>query len=62
MTSCDNCYYFRDRKDDFGLCRKNSPAPILMREDEDDDEPVIVQWPIMCEDEWCGDWAAGAVQ
>ena len=63
---CVNCEYFLLRKvaktvegqkvwkwekSGSGECRKNSPKP-------SENESCSAYWPLVLEDDWCGDWCA----
>ena len=53
---CVNCEYFCRRKITealavIGECRRNSPKP-------SDNENCAAYWPMVLEDDWCGEWCA----
>ena len=60
MSACAECRYFRDADNEAGLCRRYAPRPALFADGDDGAE--IAVWPIVAEDEWCGDWAARQCQ
>ena len=65
MNQCKSCRFFKvmgtRRKPwrDYGECRRRAP---LMRGDIDKDppggvQPCVAMWPLVGEDDGCGEWA-----
>lgn len=51
-NTCQNCKWYEDMPDGFGICHKYAPRPIQPRGDSTDNHP-----PTIHRDYWCGDWS-----
>lgn len=59
---CKNCRFFRPNYNKpGGACRRSAPERVTyIHFDRDADLPVAYGlWPIIDDDDWCGDWEAG---
>lgn len=57
---CLTCAYF-DRIHDrpaTGHCKRYAPAPYVVTHGQNDyDKTLPAYWPLVAEQEWCGEWA-----
>jgi hypothetical protein len=53
--SCETCWFYRELKENFGVCRKNSPKPESIIDPDEEGHGVIAMWPQVMPDDWCGD-------
>lgn len=58
---CKSCYYWVNRDNIDGFCRRYAPRSVMEMQhpqsDEDTDGPDRgVWWPNTLADEWCGEW------
>ena len=54
---CGNCFYVKSfpvEADDFEMlwCRRNAPVPLAGGIPNH-----FASWPLVCGDQWCGEWA-----
>ena len=70
MNTCKNCKFFELNSQRFrnekgyypetGWCRRHAPHPKLYRDSEDPDGVVIVEWPFVEGEDWCGEHISAA--
>jgi len=57
VKQCQNCKFFERRKDlneSLGFCHRYPPN--VLEEFALDEEPAAGQFPLMIDDDWCGEW------
>lgn len=54
---CATCRAWDDDGDGTGRCRRLAPAPLLSDRPPPGGE-IGVTWPVVCDDDWCGQWLA----
>jgi hypothetical protein len=58
--NCKLCRFFMLLEGDVGECRRRAPVPrALPREPVG---PLIAEWPIVCYDDWCGEFELDAAK
>jgi hypothetical protein len=56
MILCKYCKYFEEHDDEFALCRRYAPRPVLVAEDEACQ--MVIMWPEVRPGDSCGEGEA----
>jgi hypothetical protein len=57
--SCFECAFYAglvDNTNGEGACVRHAPRPYLVRGDEDHRSEEYASWPIVADDDWCGEF------
>lgn len=56
---CMNCRFWQRKEEAYrGRCRRHAPRPLLLTDDDPEDELCNASWPITMDDDWCGQWVS----